>query len=1059
MSSDHAWSHRESGNSSDREHQAIDSSSQPQSGSQVQEWDPSAFLNPSMFSADVASPTTATPPPTLSHFQPEHSSAHVSAQLSSQGSMSSQLPAVPHLVHPDSFNDGYGHDQYGPSYDLYNNSQLPRHSYDSGHYRSSPLQQHSSDLSPSMAQLGLHQEYLQSNQGNVYQSYGQLQQGLHTQNLQGHNPFDFHQSPAISPNDRASPLARASPFTISPVSNQSFAAQQEFAGIDRRPSTAESIGSEYNEFGLGGSNALGMAPGIVPSSLHQYSQRNNSYPHLAQDNQPHPNRPYTPLVLPSHPSSGSGANQQPNGPFISPQQPYPSSHQHSHPHQQGQYGSENFHISPALVDSEGGSYPSPTSGTPEIAQYIRPVLRQYMETRNRIGFGERTVIVMASKVAQKSYGQERRFLCPPPTAIMIGNSWWTESALGRDDRRSPRVTISISGESVPPESSIEWLSTSGKTVEPGEAPPESSPYAQDDISAFQDGVNGSDSRNTQTYIGRAVGKQLFISDERQKKVEALVKVVAPGIEDETERVVGIFPSKPIKVISKPSKKRQSAKNMELCINHGSTVSLFHRLRAQTVSTKYLCVSGSGYSFKGSDGASLPGVDPAHRGNTPSFVARIGAWDPFVIYIVDVNKPQGPDVVPPAPLQPDYPTPPPNAIAVMHHGSNIPIYYNQTVVLQCLTSGVVSPVLIIRKVERDTTVVGGGLQEGAKGIPDHFCAPGEVCGDPVSQLHKVAFEVFDPSKSGPAPGSAGVTGAFLSCMGDKVNTYRPSEGRTWNNSEMSSRSQSPAIPDSPGGSSTGSMTDYFSSGSPVDSSLDGHASNGLPPSSDGGRVSSRRGAKRSNTNSGPVFKGPSKARKRVNSVGSNGSGGGSSYTNPTARFGLPDQPVSSGALWSIDIGESAVWTIVGTEQIRYNFYVPLGMPSSRASGVPVRPVTPFPNIVKYLPADRAAENPVRHGVNRMLMNPNGQSDPRNAALVTIYGENFSKTDPPLLFFGTEPSPYVDVRCQEVLACLPPPSSVDPQQMKVDGRSLMHPQPIFIVRADGVIYPSNVLFYGK
>ncbi|KAG9052156.1 hypothetical protein FS842_010403 [Serendipita sp. 407] len=888
MSSDHAWSHRESGNSSDREHQAIDSSSQPQSGSQVQEWDPSAFLNPSMFSADVASPTTATPPPTLSHFQPEHSSAHGSAQLSSQGSMSSQLPAVPHLVHPDSFNDGYGHDQYGPSYDLYNNSQLPRHSYDSGHYRSSPLQQHSSDLSPSMAQLGLHQEYLQSNQGNVYQSYGQLQQGLHTQNLQGHNPFDFHQSPAISPNDRASPLARASPFTISPVSNQSFAAQQEFAGIDRRPSTAESIGSEYNEFGLGGSNALGMAPGIVPSSLHQYSQRNNSYPHLAQDNQPHPNRPYTPLVLPSHPSSGSGANQQPNGPFISPQQPYPSSHQHSHPHQQGQYGSENFHISPALVDSEGGSYPSPTSGTPEIAQYIRPVLRQYMETRNRIGFGERTVIVMASKVAQKSYGQERRFLCPPPTAIMIGNSWWTESALGRDDRRSPRVTISISGESVPPESSIEWLSTSGKTVEPGEAPPEPSPYAQDDISAFQDGVNGSDSRNTQTYIGRAVGKQLFISDERQKKVEALVKVVAPGIEDETERVVGIFPSKPIKVISKPR---------------------------------------------------------------------------------------------------------------------------------------------------------------------------EVCGDPVSQLHKVAFEVFDPSKSGPAPGSAGVTGAFLSCMGDKVNTYRPSEGRTWNNSEMSSRSQSPAIPDSPGGSSTGSMTDYFSSGSPVDSSLDGHASNGLPPSSDGGRVSSRRGAKRSNTNSGPVFKGPSKARKRVNSVGSNGSGGGSSYTNPTARFGLPDQPVSSGALWAIDIGESAVWTIVGTEQIRYNFYVPLGMPSSRASGVPVRPVTPFPNIVKYLPADRAAENPVRHGVNRMLMNPNGQSDPRNAALVTIYGENFSKTDPPLLFFGTEPSPYVDVRCQEVLACLPPPSSVDPQQMKVDGRSLMHPQPIFIVRADGVIYPSNVLFYGK
>lgn len=88
----------------------------------------------------------------------------------------------------------------------------------------------------------------------------------------------------------------------------------------------------------------------------------------------------------------------------------------------------------------------------------------------------------------------------------------------------------------------------------GEAPPEPS-FGHDDISAFAQPA-------AQTYIGRAVGKQLFISDERQKKVEALVKIVAPGPEDEPERVIGTFPSRPIKVISKPSKKRQSAKNME-----------------------------------------------------------------------------------------------------------------------------------------------------------------------------------------------------------------------------------------------------------------------------------------------------------------------------------------------------------------------------------------------------------------------------------------------------------------------------------------------------------------
>jgi recombining binding protein suppressor of hairless len=143
---------------------------------------------------------------------------------------------------------------------------------------------------------------------------------------------------------------------------------------------------------------------------------------------------------------------------------------------------------------------------------------------------------------------------------MIGNSWWTESAIGRDDRRAPRVTVSISGESMPPESSVEWTSTSGRPVEPGEAPPETGSFVQDELSGFENGVSAKSQQ--QTYIGRAVGKQLFISDDKQKKVEALVKIVAQGGEDEPERVIGVFPSKPIKVISKPSKKRQSAKNME-----------------------------------------------------------------------------------------------------------------------------------------------------------------------------------------------------------------------------------------------------------------------------------------------------------------------------------------------------------------------------------------------------------------------------------------------------------------------------------------------------------------
>lgn len=657
----------------------------------------------------------------------------------------------------------------------------------------------------------------------------------------------------------------------------------------------------------------------------------------------------------------------------------------------------------------------------DLHTFIRPYIDQYVRTPNRLAFGERTVIVMSSKVAQKSYGTEKRFLCPPPTAILIGNSWWSDVARRGDESKPipPRVTVSISGEAPGQEGNIEWSAAMGKPFDVSDPP------------------------TGTTYIGRCVGKQLFISDvdEKKKKVEALVKVTGSTGDNEPERVIAVFPSRPIKVISKPSKKRQSAKNLELCINHGSTISLFHRLRSQTVSTKYLCVSGSGSSFKGSDGAPLMGIDQRTRASTPSFIAKTSSWDPFVMYIVDAEKPAGGmDSPPPPPLHPDYPSPPPNAIPFMNNGTPIPIYYNQTVVLQCLTSGVVSPVLIIRKVDRQTTVVGGGAQEGSKGVGEQYCAPGEVCGDPVSQLHKVAFEVFEPGKGAPESGSPGQTGAFLSCMGEKVNTYRPVDGRLWQSGVDGPRSpDSPLVPSSPiisTPASTGSGNDYFGSGPSVAKS---EPASPVPnpmefPSSDGGRV---KKPKRGSSSAGGLSKSgaSSKPRRRPTSAGSAGS-----------RQTGSDSGASSGALWQVDIGETSVWTIVGTDQVRYNFYVPPVLFDSQNSAqtgsypVPSKPITPFPSVVKYLPPDRASEAPKHHGTRHMLAKPSAQT----SKLLTLYGENFSKSDPVSVFFGSDPSPFVDVRCSEVLGCLPP------EQQTTKRR------PIILVRGDGVVFPSSVMY---
>ena len=212
---------------------------------------------------------------------------------------------------------------------------------------------------------------------------------------------------------------------------------------------------------------------------------------------------------------------------------------------------------PSAVSSSVGTVKAspPISTVPLIASgdavpstALKTALRDYMNAPNRLDYGERKMIIMSPKVGQKSYGNEKRFLCPHPQAILIGKSWWRKTTEGEATAvLPPRVNISITGEAPVKDAGVAWHATDG-TEEPEEK-----------IASLGHGIAGET-----PFHGIAAGKSLHISDAdgKRRDVKAVVTVKAPLSGLNGGHVLGAFDSKEIKVISKPSKKKSNAKSSE-----------------------------------------------------------------------------------------------------------------------------------------------------------------------------------------------------------------------------------------------------------------------------------------------------------------------------------------------------------------------------------------------------------------------------------------------------------------------------------------------------------------
>ncbi|XP_060724388.1 recombining binding protein suppressor of hairless-like protein isoform X3 [Tachysurus vachellii] len=154
----------------------------------------------------------------------------------------------------------------------------------------------------------------------------------------------------------------------------------------------------------------------------------------------------------------------------------------------------------------------------------RDSVTQYLQYRP-----DQSVLILHARVAQKSYGNEKRFFCPPPCVYLCGDGW---------NLRKEHLKASGLGES----SCRVW----------GYMGLDGSPGTQADKFKL------SFEEQTERRMF-ACAKTLYISDtDKRKHFRLLLRLFQSGGQE-----IGSFQSGLIKVISKPSQKRQSMKNADL----------------------------------------------------------------------------------------------------------------------------------------------------------------------------------------------------------------------------------------------------------------------------------------------------------------------------------------------------------------------------------------------------------------------------------------------------------------------------------------------------------------
>ncbi|KAI9592103.1 hypothetical protein BDF19DRAFT_425699 [Syncephalis fuscata] len=245
-------------------------------------------------------------------------------------------------------------------------------------------------------------------------------------------------------------------------------------------------------------------------------------------------------------------------------------------------------------------------------------------------------------VAQKSYGNEKRFLCPPPVVRVLRKFIGTN-----DGSLATKEPSSVNYGFYGPPTVVDKPQLSMTVM---------------CESASRDLVQKS--LLDENHMGSF--KYLHVAGTEKAK-QFYLKLKLHG---RNSVPFATFDSSPISIISKPSKKTVKARNISTCIFDGSSVSLFSRINSQTVRTRYLDTE---------DG---------------QLCAKNSGWSAFTIEIVRDGT---------TPIAPSYAGMAAAASAAAARLGAIPITYGSHIVLTDKSTGTSTGPLVIRKVERGQVV--------------------------------------------------------------------------------------------------------------------------------------------------------------------------------------------------------------------------------------------------------------------------------------------------------------------------------------------------------------------